>query len=488
MAASISGAGSSGSSNKNRKVPSVAQTHDDSKSIRAQSKKDKAAGPAGTKQTPADRAGMSKEVVKAVLASPLTTPWPNIPRHLQTATLHALGELIPKEVAEYHVSRARCHQKEKRQRRRQERRMDVLVSAEGVKDEVGGEDELNAPMKSVGEKRKSSGVPDQLKIKKPRTDLDEPRKGIRREELEPGRPERAQILDHMVLGINEVIKALETQIDDLKLQLIMMGDALNGQTPGQNGKGQGPMRKADLIPTAPRSPSSSPEPEPTPELKSERKDGPIASASVSAPLEYIVVPLLSINPPSLVTPIPQYCATYNALVYQHTQLARICKTRQKAGQLDSLLGPDREECRVVPLGAVELEMAQLVGLRRLACLGIRNTHPAVDILRKLLPKSILHAPRHAITLPFPSSSLRVHSGADQLIAQSTNGNAAFDKPKTAAPIPDVHYADLHIKGIQTKIPVDNNARKAKRLEEVRAKRVEAKLKKKAGRGKGNAKR
>jgi hypothetical protein len=51
------------------------------------------------------------------------------------------------------------------------------------------------------------------------------------------------------------------------------------------------------------------------------------------------------------------------------------------------------------------------------------------------------------------------------------------------PLPHVHYAPLAIKGITTTIPTDGNARKQKRLEGVRARRIEVKERKKEARRK-----
>ena len=160
-------------------------------------------------------------------------------------------------------------------------------------------------------------------------------------------PNAPAVLNHLVLGINETIKALERNIDDLKARLILIADRLNGiSLPTRN----------DLLPTAPRSPS----PEPSPARAKEP----------TAPLGWVIVPLLSVNPPSLVSPMPQYCATYNSLVHQWGQLRKTVKTRLKESEWD-VLGPEREEIRVVPLGEVEKDMAAFVGLRRLACMGVR---------------------------------------------------------------------------------------------------------------------
>jgi len=110
-------------------------------------------------------------------------------------------------------------------------------------------------------------------------------------------------------------------------------------------------------------------------------------------------------------------------------------------------------------------------------------------LKKLLPKSILHPPRHSITLPFPTSGLKVLNGdapstiqpnATSTSSASVHLKAQPSKPEQAnlLPIPDVHYAPSHIKGITTTTPVDGIARKQKRLEEVRKRRVGGKERKK----------
>ena len=51
-------------------------------------------------------------------------------------------------------------------------------------------------------------------------------------------------------------------------------------------------------------------------------------------------------------------------------MLKTVKTRLKESDWD-VLGDEREEIRVVPLGDVEKDMAVLVGLRRLACMGVR---------------------------------------------------------------------------------------------------------------------
>ena len=281
-------------------------------------------------------------------------------------------------------------------------------------------------------------------------------------------------LRHLVLGINEVIKALEAAIEYLKILLMMISDALNTGA-------QQRLPTSGLLPTAP---TPGTQPKLVPSL-----------VAASPPLVFIIIPLLSISPQSLVSPIPQYCATYNSHVYQWTQLKKVVETRLKQSQWD-ILGPPREEVRVVPLGQVEADMAKMVGLRRLACLGIRvsrprtcqpvrahsvllqSSHPDISLLHELLPKSILHPPRHSITLPFPSSTLRVHPKSTRKQDPSKPSERS-----SSLPLPHVHFAPLTIKGITTSVPVDGMARKQRRLEEVRQRRRETKERKKEERRK-----
>lgn len=128
------------------------------------------------------------------------------------------------------------------------------------------------------------------------------------------------------------------------------------------------------------------------------------------------------------------------------------------------------------------------------------SHPEIGVLKGLLPKSVVHPPRHSLTLPFPTSGLRVYDGQPDIAKIASSGHpgakAKASEPSvskrkahttsasTALPIPHVHYAPLHIKGITTSAPVDGTARKQKRLEEVRKRRVEVKEKKKKEREDG----
>jgi len=102
----------------------------------------------------------------------------------------------------------------------------------------------------------------------------------------------------------------------------------------------------------------------------------------------------------------------------------------------------------------------------------QQSHPQLSLLEKILPKSVLHPTRHALTLPYPTSNLKVHNDTTE--------------KEQIAPLPHVHYAPVTIKGITTSTPVDANSKKKIRLGEVRQKRVDAKLKRKLEREGGKS--
>jgi len=184
------------------------------------------------------------------------------------------------------------------------------------------------------------------------------------------KPTPPPTLEHLVMGINEVVKTLERQISDLRIRIMIMGDALGQTTKKHTLNGRiAKSGKPELLPTAPVDADLN-EPGLTADALAVSRPE-VAENTAMSPLEWIIIPLGDISPQTLVSYIPQYCASYNTLVYQHTHLSKIAKARLPPSSVDTTTGSPREEVRVVPLGRVEGELAQLVGLRRLACLGIR---------------------------------------------------------------------------------------------------------------------
>lgn len=260
--------------------------------------------------------------------------------------ISALPRLVPPSIADYHLSRARCQKKDKRVRRNGKRAVerqegeavteDVLAQSEAV---TGGKGTSVGVINAVEPGVREDAVVGEKRKDPPPATVQAAAKKLKVTTSITSRPSAPAVLNHLVLGINETIKSLEHSIDDLKIRLFILADSLNATH-----------RSSNLLPTAPRSLSPPP------------------SSSAESPLMWILIPLQSISPQSLVSPIPQYCATFNALVYQHDQLAKVARTRLKEGTWDM---EPVEEVRVVPVGRAEVEMAEMVGLRRLACLGIR---------------------------------------------------------------------------------------------------------------------
>jgi len=349
------------------------------------------------------------------------------------------------------------------------------------------------------------------------------------------RPTPPEILKHLVIGINEITKALEMQIEILRLRLMIMSDAIDGTLPGVSrfstlkgkevirGNEKGGLRlqadlprsevgregdrgkddggedgvegewkgNGNLLPTAPLSPlsdvdlpSGSASPSSAisalPQLSATQTPGqsvpldtslnhepnpsldPISKQSLQPepglnhainttnspsnilptqpytsivkqtitskpPILYIFLPIPDINPPTLISPLSTYCATYNNLIFHYNKLEKSVRSRLKGKDVDRVLGLEedgfsnayrmavsdvrdgkglkgggvlsaeagsirnvggdredvgrgrvgregntrREEVRIVPLGSVEAEISGLIGLRRVACLGIR---------------------------------------------------------------------------------------------------------------------
>jgi hypothetical protein len=197
-----------------------------------------------------------------------------------------------------------------------------------------------------------------------------PRKQKRRE-----RPTPPDFLLHLVIGINEVMKAMERQTADLasRIRELQNDDkdllVVHGVDPmAENDKADG--LPSHLIPTAP----------PTGDLIEDKEQ---ASGSVSkdrltlprsatrTPLRTIYVCLEDINPPHLVQAIPLYVTSYNSLVRQYRGLFN-AKHRNTGKEASGAKLPDSVmETLLVPLNAgSELELAKVMGLRRVATFGM----------------------------------------------------------------------------------------------------------------------
>ncbi|WOO79659.1 uncharacterized protein LOC62_02G003182 [Vanrija pseudolonga] len=400
---------------------------------------------AKAKGSGADRADLKKDVVKPLLMSPLTVGWPNIPNHLQVGVMAALSQLVPSSVADYHTDRARSSRAGKRARRTQKRADEAgAVVAEEAKKATGRGDVA----------MEDADLAEALQVAGPGTATAEPSVPTR---CGPPTPD---ILTHFVIGLNETIKALEHSIDDLRFRSAILSDLLARKRSAQDDD------LPRFLPTAPTD-----------------KVEPASPSTPSAPLSMVLVFNGSVSPQALIDPLPMYAATYNTLLRQNEKLAKSVRSRIPEGE--KYIGAEGPEIRIVPLGSREAEGSALFGLRRVSVFAIKSSHPALDVLERLLPPSVLQAPRHAITLPYPTTSLKIF-GDEPKDAEPKDGEsavpvAAKPKPKpkvqpSEVPTPAIYYAPVHLKGVLTEAPLDANARKQRRLTEVRRKRVETKEK------------
>lgn len=313
----------------------------------------------------------------------------------------AMPQIIPVEVADYHVSRQRCSRAAKRARKRTQKGTasgDVAVAEQ-----------------------------DEQKV-----------------------PYRPEVLDHLVLGLNETTKELDRSIADLRLRMAVLADALGASSDTPR-----------FLPTAP---------------------SPAVTTPEESPLVFLLVPHTSVSPFSLIEDLATTVATHNTLLRQHSQLRKATHAPQFSHLAH--LAKEIPEIRLVPLGRREEELAAAAGLRRLANFAVRASHPALPVLERLLPTSLLHPPRHSITLPWPSMNLSVVNGTEAESVTKKKDTHGEEKEATQSTpkgettlVPPIEYAALHIKGVHTTAPADPTARKARRLAEVRAKRVETKMKK-----------
>jgi hypothetical protein len=88
-----------------------------------------------------------------------------------------------------------------------------------------------------------------------------------------------------------------------------------------------------------------------------------------APLAYVLVANLSVSPQSLIDPLPVYCATYNTLLRQHSQLA--AEVRRRLPKPERFITIEGPEIRLVPLGKREADISAMIGLRRVSTFAIR---------------------------------------------------------------------------------------------------------------------
>ncbi|KAJ9111699.1 hypothetical protein QFC19_001059 [Naganishia cerealis] len=408
----------------------VVRSHLAHSSIRGQTStlKKKQQAAAKTNEGKREKNANDRPLVKAVLASPLLPKWPDVHPAFNTV-LTLLCEAMP-EVASYHTSRDRCQAHSKRYKRE----LSKLVPAHAN------------PQPPIPLKKDSttdivpSSVPSQTSI----SSL-------------PGKspPEPPSILQHVLFGINQVVKALEKQKLQLEVEVDML---LSGREPNMDQVPAGANRHT-LIPTAP-----------PPTLPTNPQS--VLGRPTIVPLRAIFVCIQDINPREMVDHLPTYVSTYNGFVqHARSKLKQWCKARsvengeansaalQRAREKMEILAGEGEVL-LVPLAAgSEQVLAHAVGLRRVSMLGVtaqadinvrQARFPHFDVLKRITQDAGLKP----LLPPFQIYALAPPA---ELAAQL--------------------YAPTQLKAVHTTLPADTKARKAKRVEEVKRVREEKKQQK-----------
>ncbi len=170
------------------------------------------------------------------------------------------------------------------------------------------------------------------------------------------------LLFNLVIGINEIMKAMEKQTAKLAARI----RELQGSHHEEEKKGT---RKTNLIPTAPTSvevdAGDGKEDDMGEPMKEVINDNlPLPRTTVRSPLRTIFVCLDDINPPHLVHAIPLYVMSYNSLVRQWRGLynEKMRNGEKKEEWMETLLV-------TLKLGS-EIELAKALGLRRVAVFGM----------------------------------------------------------------------------------------------------------------------
>lgn len=173
-------------------------------------------------------------------------------------------------------------------------------------------------------------------------------------------------MQHMIIGINEVVKTLEKQ----KVQLEIEVDALiHGRAPNMDLIPAG-VDQHTLIPAAP----STTEP---------YKRHTVLGRPRTVPLRAIFVCVHDINPRELVDHLPTYVSTFNGLVqHSKSKLEQWCESQsaqEGQGGADALrrakekidhLGREGEVLLVPFAKGAEQVLAHAAGLRRVSMLGV----------------------------------------------------------------------------------------------------------------------
>ncbi|KAF8579832.1 hypothetical protein K439DRAFT_1415944 [Ramaria rubella] len=255
----------------------------------------------------ATQRGDRKVVFKSVLDNPFKIPWPHVPLNVQNVALASLLTILT-DVGEYHLERHSASKKRKRARHdkdRKERKMKKRKVGEEGKATSTDADNADTAAQNLSE----GGTEMELDL-----GLDP--------NLEPAIefPPAPPVLAHLIFGINEVTKRLESQAQSLR------------------------PRTSIKTPAAARDPEPSVKPE-------------------IAPLAYVFVCRADIDPPILIAHFPELVAACNVPTPSRTS-------------------PPVHLIPLPKLA--ENTLAEALGLRRVSVLAIDSTTPSLESFSSLL--------------------------------------------------------------------------------------------------------
>ncbi|GAA6006480.1 hypothetical protein JCM10207_004946 [Rhodosporidiobolus poonsookiae] len=498
-----------------------------------------------------------KTVYRQVLDNPITVTWPPLPAPTRKAVLDELLSLVASSLTNDGKTVADWRADEYATRRGRNR------NAEKGKGKEGSEPSANAsatrPTHSLSTRTATYSIPNGLSP----TPSSKPA---------PRPP--PELLSHLVVGINEVTRALESRIRWGRWELgdaaAVPGGSAAQATPVPPAPGRHRKRKHTSTPTVlppssaalvppptlstlpaysflqdpPPSPSPSslppylvpdgsslrmlvnsdarrlkapPKPRPagapavaasSPAASSLSSDDPPADALLPtaaasappaaepapapAPVDPPPVPLIDllfvckpdINPPSLVAHLPTMVAAANGVGEALEGVLRAASDEGKSGkgemEVDGAEGaarPDMERVMLVPLDAgAEQKLADALGLRRVAAIGLSSSAPGAAALLSLVRTSVtpLTAPwlvPHVLHPSTPSSSSPATASKSAIFAPTT-----IKHLRTTAP--------LNPKAAHAEKKKRKREGKEKKREEQRAKRTEEGGKAKSEKGAG----
>ncbi|KAG8899701.1 hypothetical protein FRB99_006495 [Tulasnella sp. 403] len=290
----------------------------------------------------------SKPTFRHALQNPLTVDWPVVPLNVENAILACVVRLLV-DVAQYHIEREklarrgkfdrwkakgiqRSEERKRRGKAKEQPSANETETSEST-DATGNGQEKNEGAEVKAPKRKRTEESDHAEAGDTSITTNEP--PLKRHKASANQPvlptsglSRPAVLDHLIIGLNEVTKQLEVQSFAMRNPLGTVS-----------------------IPTSSQNHT----------LK--------ASKQRQAPIRLIVVCRPDVDSPTMIAHFPTLVAACNSRPPSHS--------KAKSENPDVILVG-------LPYGA-EATLADASGLRRLSVLAFDNATPGLDCLDSLLP-------------------------------------------------------------------------------------------------------